>query len=69
MYDIIFKEKIAYNHSFGVLMKCKRCGKYTTKLKEGYLYCKGCNLIYWFIIPNAEPRVFAMGDNSKQVAY
>ncbi|MCG3227190.1 MAG: hypothetical protein H7645_09735 [Candidatus Heimdallarchaeota archaeon] len=49
-------------------MKCNRCGRYTDKLKENYLYCKKCNLIYWFLIPGAPPQVFVMGDNSKQVA-
>ncbi len=50
-------------------MKCLKCGRYTVKLKDDYYYCKSCNLVYWFLLPNQNPQVFAMGDNSKQVAY
>ncbi|MFW9852832.1 MAG: hypothetical protein ACFFDS_07815 [Candidatus Thorarchaeota archaeon] len=50
-------------------MKCLKCGKYIDKLKDDYFYCKACNLVYWFIIPNQKPQIFVMGDNSKQVAY
>ena len=57
--------KILENSSaMGVCMKCAKCGKFKVKIREGYYYCKACNLVYWYLIPGAKPRILVM-NNSK----
>ncbi|MCG3217010.1 MAG: hypothetical protein KAS63_09825 [Candidatus Heimdallarchaeota archaeon] len=41
-------------------MKCPKCGKFIDEIRSDYFYCKACNLLYWFLIPGAKPKVFVM---------